>query len=143
VPGKREQNARQATGRPRRCCVSRNQIGGIDSSARSAAGYRARIMLRFNDKLKQSVVLNSQVFIGATEYIPARCQGTFSVQGPLSAMSYEHSSKYTPRSPRCPSCARIMPLVRASRFKDLYINYIFECRPCGMSRTDAVEIETT
>jgi hypothetical protein len=56
-------------------------------------------------------------------------------------MRYEHSSKYTPRSPRCPSCARIMPLARASRFEDLYIDYIFECRACGVSQIDAVEIE--
>jgi hypothetical protein len=56
-------------------------------------------------------------------------------------MRYEHSSKYTPRSPRCPSCARIMPLARASRFKDLYINYIFVCRACDVSQIDVVEIE--
>jgi hypothetical protein len=56
-------------------------------------------------------------------------------------MRYEHSSKYTPTSPRCPSCARIMPLARASRFEDLYIDYIFECRACGVSQIDAVQIE--
>jgi hypothetical protein len=99
-------------------------------------------MLWFSGKLKQSVVLNSQAFIDATEYIRG-VGGIFGSKDPLSAMRYEHSSKYTPRSPRCPSCARIMPLARASRFEDLYIRYIFECRPCGMSRIDAVEIETT
>jgi hypothetical protein len=56
-------------------------------------------------------------------------------------MRYEHSGKYTPRLPRCPSCARIMRLVRASRFRDLYIEYVFECRACGVSHIDAVEIE--
>ena len=58
-------------------------------------------------------------------------------------MRYEHSSKYTPRSPHCPSCAQIMPLRRASRFEDVSIDYIFECRACGVSHIDAVEIETT
>ena len=32
-------------------------------------------------------------------------------------------------------------LARASRFGDLYIHYIFECRACGVSHIDAVEIE--
>ena len=58
-----------------------------------------------------------------------------------SAMRNEHSGKYTPRPPRCPSCARIMRLARASRFGDLYIQYVFECRACGVSHIDAVEIE--
>ena len=63
------------------------------------------------------------------------------VLGPLSAMRNEHSGKYTPRPQRCPSCARIMRLARASRFRDLYIQYVFECRACGVSHIDAVEIE--
>ena len=37
---------------------------------RCPAGYRARIMLWFSGKSKQSVVLNSQSFVDATEYIP-------------------------------------------------------------------------
>jgi hypothetical protein len=56
-------------------------------------------------------------------------------------MHNEHFGNYTPRPPRCPSCARIMWLVRASRFGDLYIQYVFECRACGVSHIDAVEIE--
>jgi len=36
-----------------------------------------------------------------------------------------------------------MPLRRASRFEDVSIDYIFECRACGVSHIDAVEIETT
>ena len=42
-----------------------------------AAGYRARIMLWFSGESKQSVVLYSQAFIDATEYIPAQVSGTF------------------------------------------------------------------
>jgi len=56
-------------------------------------------------------------------------------------MQNEHSEKYTPRPPRCASCAQIMRLVRASRFCDLYIQYVFECRACGVSHIDVVEIE--
>jgi len=45
-------------------------------------------------------------------------------------MRYEHSGKYTPSLPRCPSCARIMPLtiqhtaryteLSQERFKDFW-----------------------
>jgi lysyl-tRNA synthetase class I len=56
-------------------------------------------------------------------------------------MRYKLPNKYTPRLPLCPSCARIMRLARASRFGDLYIQYVFECRACGVSHIDAVEIE--
>ena len=55
-------------------------------------------------------------------------------------MRYEHSSKYTPRSPHCPSCARIMRFARASRFGDLYIQYVFECRACGVSHIEAAPL---
>jgi hypothetical protein len=57
-------------------------------------------------------------------------------------MRNEHSDKYTPRSPHCPSCAQLMPLARTtSRFGNLPDLYIFECRACGVSHIDAVEIE--
>ena len=56
-------------------------------------------------------------------------------------MRNEHFGSYTPRPPRCPSCARIMRFVRAARFDDLNIQYVFECRACGVSHIDAVEIE--
>jgi hypothetical protein len=36
-------------------------------------------MLWFSGTSKQSVVLNSQAFIDATEYIPPQVSGTFSV----------------------------------------------------------------
>ena len=42
---------------------------------RCPAGYRARIMLWFSGKSKQSVVRTSQAFIDATEYIPAQMSG--------------------------------------------------------------------
>jgi hypothetical protein len=48
-------------------------------------------------------------------------------------MPYEHSA---PKSPPCPSCARIMRFARASRFGDLYIQYVFECRACGVSHIE-------
>ena len=64
------------------------------------------------------------------------------VQGPFSAMRNELSDKYTPRPPHCPSCAQLMPLARTtSRFGNLPDLYIFECRACGVSHIDAVEIE--
>src|SRR5262249_9908599 len=99
-------------------------------------------MLWFSGELKQSVVLNSQAFIDATKYISAMSEDIFGSRTAV-AMRYEHSINYTPKPPRSPSCPRIMPLARASRFEDLYIHYNFECRPCGTSRIDAVEIETT
>jgi hypothetical protein len=34
-----------------------------------------------------------------------------------------------------------MRFVRAARFDDLNIQYVFECRACGVSHIDAVEIE--
>jgi hypothetical protein len=59
-------------------------------------------------------------------------------------MRNEHSGKYTPRPPRCPSCAQIMQLARiTSRFGNLSDLYIFECRACGVSHIDAVEIEAS
>src|SRR5262249_44792966 len=60
----------------------------------------------------------------------------------FSAMRNEHSGKYTPRPPHCPSCAQLMRLARTtSRFGNLPDLYIFECRACGVSHIDAVEIE--
>jgi rRNA maturation protein Nop10 len=57
-------------------------------------------------------------------------------------MRNEDFGKYTLMAPRCPSCAGIMSLARASRFgDDLYIHYVFECRACGVAHVDAVEIE--
>jgi hypothetical protein len=92
-------------------------------------------MLWFSGKSKQSIVLNSQAFIDAAEYITAQV-----LRGDLRtavAMHYEHSSKYTPRPPLCPSCTRIMRFARASRFGDLCIQYVFECRACGVSHIEA------
>jgi hypothetical protein len=64
------------------------------------------------------------------------------IAGPLSAMRNEHSGKYTPTPPRCPSCAQLMRLARTtSRFGKLPDLYIFECRACGVTHIDAVEIE--
>jgi hypothetical protein len=58
-------------------------------------------------------------------------------------MHNENSGKFTPRPPRCPSCAQLMPLARTtSRFGNLPDLYIFECRACGVSHIDGVEIET-
>jgi hypothetical protein len=63
------------------------------------------------------------------------------VQEPVSAMRNESSVKYTPRPPLCPSCAQIMRLGRIPRSGNLPDVYIFECRACGVSHIDAVEIE--
>jgi hypothetical protein len=53
------------------------------------------------------------------------------------AMRNEHSGKYTPRPPVCPSCAQIMRLARTTlRFGSLPDLYIFECRACGVSHID-------
>src|SRR5215831_4703515 len=52
-------------------------------------------------------------------------------------MSSERSTQCAPKSPLCPSCARIMRFARASRFADLCIQYVFECRACGGSHIDA------
>jgi len=55
-----------------------------------------------------------------------------------SVMRNEHSGKYTPRPPLCPSCAQIMRLARTtSRFGNLPDLYTFECRACGLSHIDA------
>jgi hypothetical protein len=54
-----------------------------------------------------------------------------------SVMRNEHSGKYTPRPPLCPSCAQIMRLARTtSRFGNLPELYTFECRACGLSHID-------
>jgi hypothetical protein len=34
-----------------------------------------------------------------------------------------------------------MRFTRAARFGDLYIQFVFECRACGVSHIDAVEID--
>jgi hypothetical protein len=52
-------------------------------------------------------------------------------------MPNEHSA---PKSPLCPSCARIMRFARASRFADLYIQHVFECRACGVSHIEAAPL---
>jgi hypothetical protein len=52
-------------------------------------------------------------------------------------MPYENSA---PKSPLCPSCARIMRFARASRFGDLCIQYVFECRACGVSHIEAAPL---
>ena len=58
------------------------------------------------------------------------------------SMRNEHSVKFMPRPPLCPSCAQIMRLARTvSRFGDLPELYIFECRACGVSHIEAVYIE--
>jgi hypothetical protein len=55
-----------------------------------------------------------------------------------STMRNEHSGKYTPRPPLCPSCAQTMRLARTtSRFGNLPDLYTFECRACGVSHIDA------
>jgi hypothetical protein len=49
-------------------------------------------------------------------------------------MRNEHSIKYTPGLPPCPSCSQIMRLAgTASRFGDLPDIHTFECRACGVS----------
>ena len=59
-----------------------------------------------------------------------------------SVMRNEHSGKYTPRPPLCPSCAKIMRLARTtSRFGNLPDLYTFECRACGVSHIEAAYIE--
>ena len=55
-------------------------------------------------------------------------------------MRYEHSNKCAPKSPLCPSCARIMRFARASRIGDLCIQYVFECRACGVSHIEAAPL---
>ena len=40
--------------------------------------------------------------------LPLVCLAYIAVQGPFSAMCNEHSAKYPPRPPRCPSCAQII-----------------------------------
>jgi hypothetical protein len=57
-------------------------------------------------------------------------------------MPNEHSGKYTPTPPLCPSCAQIMRLARAtSRFGNLSDFYTFECRACGVLHFEAAYIE--
>jgi len=63
------------------------------------------------------------------------------LKGSLS-MPYELSDKCAPAPPHCSACAQAMRLVRiTSRFDDLPDLYVFECRACGVSHIDAVEIE--
>ena len=56
-------------------------------------------------------------------------------------MPHELSDKCAPAWPHCPACGHIMRLARIPRFGDLPDVYIFECRACGVSHIDAVEIE--
>jgi hypothetical protein len=59
-----------------------------------------------------------------------------------SVMRNEHSDKYTPRPPLCPSCGKIMRLARTTwRFENLPDRYTFECRACGLSYIEAAWIE--
>jgi lysyl-tRNA synthetase class I len=54
----------------------------------------------------------------------------------------EHSGKYTPRPPLCPSCAKIMRLTRTAwRFENPPDRYAYECRTCCLSYIDAAWIE--
>jgi hypothetical protein len=52
-----------------------SDVGLAMMKTRCVTGYRARIMLWFSGKSKQLVVLNTQVFIDTTEYIPAHVSG--------------------------------------------------------------------
>ena len=73
--------------------------------------------------------------------LPLVCFATLRFED-RSAMRNEHPGKYTPRPPRCPSCAQLMPLARTtSRFGNLPDLYIFECRACGVSHIEAAYIE--
>jgi len=57
-------------------------------------------------------------------------------------MRNEHSDKYTPRPPLCPSCAKTMRLARTTwRFENLPDRYTYECRACGLSYIDAAWVE--
>jgi len=59
----------------------------------------------------------------------------------FSAMRNEHSGKYTPRLPHCPSCAQLMRLARTtSRFGGLPDLYAFECRVCGVTHIEAATV---
>jgi len=59
----------------------------------------------------------------------------------FSAMRNEHSGKYTPRLPHCPSCAQLMRLARTtSRFGDLPDLYAFKCRICGVTHIEAATV---
>jgi hypothetical protein len=59
-----------------------------------------------------------------------------------SVMRNEHSGKYAPRPPLCPSCAKTMRLARTTwRFENLPDRYTYECRACGLSYIDAAWIE--
>jgi hypothetical protein len=49
-----------------------SEVGRTMLKTRCPTGCRARIMLWFSGKSKQSVVLNTQAFADATEYIPAQ-----------------------------------------------------------------------
>jgi len=51
-----------------------------------------------------------------------------------SAMGHEHSIKYMPRPPLCPTCSQIMELARTTpRSGDLPDIFAFECRACRVS----------
>jgi transposase-like protein len=49
----------------------------------------------------------------------------------------------TPNAPHCPNCGRVMKLVRITpRVGGLAELQTFECRPCGVVLTEAVEDRT-
>src|SRR6516225_9409651 len=51
-----------------------------------------------------------------------------------SAMGHEHSIKYMPRPPLCPTCSQIMELARTTPGSgDLPDIFAFECRACRVS----------
>jgi hypothetical protein len=87
---------------------------------------------------KQNFVLQSQVFIDPTEYLPVRVSGHIAAQGSLLSMRDERRNKCPPRPPLCPSCAQLMRLARiTSRFDNLPDLNTFECRACGVSHIEA------
>jgi hypothetical protein len=107
------------------------------------SGCRGRIKPKINSILwfsgtsKQSVVLKSQAFFDATDYIPAQVSGDICGSRTAMSMRYQNSNQFVPR-PLCPSCAQIIRLARiTSRFDDLPDLYIFECRACGVSHIES------
>jgi hypothetical protein len=70
--------------------------------------------------------------------LPLSLRATLRLKDRFSAMRNEHSVKYMPKPPLCPSCAQIMRLARTtSRFGNLPDLYVFDCRACGVSHIEA------
>ena len=57
------------------------------------------------------------------------------------SMRYQNSNQSVPKTPLCPSCAKIMRLAGiTSRFDNLPDLYTFECRGCGVSHFEAAPL---